>query len=138
MALSFFKYRIAGLVSFTLLVVSISSPSLSLTPPVASKLAQSNAKTAIDSLNQGLQAIQAGRVQDAIAAFKQATQLDPALAPAHYNLGLAFRQTGQLQPSADAFYRATQADPKFAPAFANLGGALLEGNNLQLANDYLL
>ncbi|MHC5822073.1 MAG: tetratricopeptide repeat protein, partial [Nostoc sp.] len=72
MGLLLFKYRIAGLVSLTLLVVSISSPSLSLSPPVASKLAQSHAKTAIDWLNQGLQAIQAGKVQDAIAAFKKA------------------------------------------------------------------
>ena len=151
MKLSFYKYRIAGLVSLILLGGSILSPSSPASPtsvqtrliasvqfPSPLKLAQyNNNQTATDWLNQGLQAINVGRVEDAIASFGQAIKLDPNLAPAHYNLGLALRQVGQLQPAADAFYRATLADPKFAPAFANLGGALLEGNNLQQANDYL-
>lgn len=98
---------------------------------------QAQAPTATDFLNQGLQFIQAGRVQNAIASFRQAIQVDPSLAPAHYNLGLALRQIGQLQPAANAFFQATQTDPKFALAFANLGGTLLEGNNLQQANNYL-
>ena len=101
-------------------------------------LAQStNSQAATDSLNQGLQAIQLGKVEAAITAFRQAIKLDPKLAAAHYNLGLALRQSGKLQPAADAFYQATQADSQFALAFANLGGALLEGNNLKLAQDYL-
>ncbi len=57
--------------------MSISFPSLVSLRLSPSKLAQSNGKTAIDWLNQGLQAIQAGKVQDAIAAFKQAAKLDP-------------------------------------------------------------
>ncbi len=132
---NYFPYAV--LISLILLGESLiyPSPSLSVSPP--DLLAQSGSQPGIDLLNQGLQAIQAGRVQDAIALFRKATQLDPRLAPAHYNLGLALRQAGELQPAADAFYQATQADPKFAPAFANLGGSLLEGNNLQLANDYL-
>ncbi|BAY31861.1 TPR repeat-containing protein [Nostoc carneum NIES-2107] len=134
---SFYNFRLSILITLTLLWGSsiYLSTSFAITPP--DLLAQTTSQGAVDLLNQGLQAIQAGRVQDAIASFKKAVLLDPKLAPAHYNLGLALRQTGQLQPAADAFYQATQADPKFAPAFANLGGALLEGNNLQLANDYL-
>ena len=76
-------------------------------------------------------------MQQAIAAFRQATELDAKWAPAHYNLGLALRQVGQLQLAADAFYQATQADAKFALAYANLGAALLEGSNPNLAEDYL-
>ncbi len=92
---------------------------------------------AVEQLNQGIALIQQGKVPEAIAAFRQASQLNPQLAPAHYNLGLALRQSGQLQEAADAFYQATQADSDFALAFANLGAALLEGNNLQQAQDYL-
>lgn len=92
---------------------------------------------AVEQLKQGIALIQQGKLPEAIAAFRQASQLNPQLAPAHYNLGLALRQVGQLQASADAFYKATQADPNFALAFANLGAALLEGSNLQLARDYL-
>jgi tetratricopeptide (TPR) repeat protein len=92
---------------------------------------------AVEKLNKGIGLIQQGKLPEAIAAFRQASQLNPQLAPAHYNLGLALRQAGQLQASADAFYQATQVDPNFALAFANLGAALLEGNNLQQARDYL-
>jgi tetratricopeptide (TPR) repeat protein len=69
---------------------------------------------AVEQLNQGIAFVQQGKLPEAIAAFRQASQLNPQLAPAHYNLGLALRQSGQLQASADAFYKATQADPNFA------------------------
>jgi tetratricopeptide (TPR) repeat protein len=98
---------------------------------------QTGFPAAADLVNQGLQLIGQGKLTEAIAAFRQASQLDPKMASAHYNLGLALRQVGQLQPAADAFYQATQADPSFALAFANLGAALLEGSNLQQAKDYL-
>ncbi|MGH8001758.1 MAG: tetratricopeptide repeat protein, partial [Brasilonema sp.] len=136
-----YKYRLCTLVSFILVAQSLLFPSSSASPaPLPSHLpllAQYIDSSAQDYLTQGLQAIQVGRVQDAIALFRKATELDPNLAAAHYNMGLALRQIGQLQPAADAFYKATQSDPQFALAYANLGGSLLEGSNWQQANDYL-
>ncbi|GAA6619468.1 hypothetical protein NUACC26_052810 [Scytonema sp. NUACC26] len=144
------RYRLAILVSLILVTESFISHSsaLPLSPlspegvpsppsPTPSLLTQYVDSGAPEYLDQGLQAIKVGRVTDAIALFRKATELDPNLAPAHYNLGLALRQIGQLQPAADAFYKATQADSKFALAYANLGGSLLEGSNLQQAGDYL-
>lgn len=69
------------LVSLIFLWGSILYPSTSfaITPP--DLLAQTTSQGAVDLLNQGLQAIQAGKVQDAIASFKKAVLLDPKLAP---------------------------------------------------------
>ena len=99
--------------------------------------AQPNPQTAEGQIQIGLQHIQQGQVDLAIAAFERATQLDPNEAAGHYNLGLALRQQGQIQPAANSFYRAIQADPQFAVSYANLGAALLEGNNIQRAEEYL-
>ena len=109
---------------------------ITIAQPLLTAQAQQNNQTAANLVNQGLELVQQGKIQDAIASFQKATELDNKLAPAHYNLGLALRQVGQLQPAAEAFYRATQADPKFALAYANLGAALLEGNNPELAEEY--
>jgi tetratricopeptide (TPR) repeat protein len=136
MQLSLIKYPILGIINLLLLSINI-QPAFSNSPPTLILAQNTNSKAATDSLNQGLQAIQLGKIEAAITAFRQAIKLDPKLAAAHYNLGLALRQSGKLQPAADAFYQATQADSQFALAFANLGGALLEGNNLKLAQDYL-
>jgi tetratricopeptide (TPR) repeat protein len=136
MQLPLIKYPIFGIINFLLLFINI-QPVFSNSPPTLIVAQNTNTKAATEALNQGLQAIQSGKIEDAITAFREAIKLDPKLAAAHYNLGLALRQSGKLQPAADAFYQATQADPQFALAFANLGGALLEGNNLKLAKDYL-
>lgn len=96
------------------------------------------ASAAEGALNQGLALIQQGQVDEALAQFKQAAALDPAMAAAHYNVGLALRQQGQIQAAASAFWQAIRADPEFALAYANLGGALVEGNNLDQAEAYLL
>ncbi|NES85656.1 MAG: tetratricopeptide repeat protein, partial [Moorea sp. SIO2B7] len=56
---------------------------------------------AVEKLNKGLEFIQQGKLNEAIALFREAAKLDPRLAPAHYNLGLALRQQGKLQPAAD-------------------------------------
>jgi hypothetical protein len=57
------------------------------TSPHLPLLVQAPRQIALDWLNKSLQAIQESRVQDGITAFRQATQLDPTLAAAHYNLG---------------------------------------------------
>lgn len=75
--------------------------------PIFTAQAQLGLPAAVQWMNQGLQSLQQGKVADAIIAFRQASQLDPDLAAAHYNLGLALRQQGQIQLAADAFYRAT-------------------------------
>ncbi len=142
MQVSVLKWRIFKSVIALMLVGESITPAvarqeieLTLAQPLL--IAQQSAQTAVELVNQGLQLIQQRKMQQAIAAFRQATELDAKLAPAHYNLGLALRQVGQLQLAANAFYQATQADAKFALAYANLGAALLEGSNPNLAEDYL-
>ncbi|MEO0489907.1 MAG: tetratricopeptide repeat protein [Cyanobacteria bacterium J06659_2] len=67
-------------------------------------------------LQRGTDLIQQNDVEGALAAFQKAIELDPSLAPAHYNLGLTYRRQDQLQEAASAFWQATQADSTFAMA----------------------
>jgi Flp pilus assembly protein TadD len=106
MQLPLIKYPILGIINFLLLFINI-QPVFSSSYPTLILAQNTNSKAATDFLNQGLQAIQSVKIEDAITAFREAIKLDPKLAAAHYNLGLALRQSGKLQPAADAFYQAT-------------------------------
>jgi len=48
------------------------------------------------SYNQGISLWNAGKAAEAVTAFKRATELDPAMADAHYWLGMASVNLGQL------------------------------------------
>lgn len=65
-----------------------------------------------------------GRLDEAAAAFAQATSLDPAFAPAWSNLGNVKYEQGAYQEAEAAYLRALQADPQYALAHRNLAAAL--------------
>ena len=57
----------------------------------------------------------------AIAAFRQAIQLDSSRAGAHYNLGIMYAYEDSLALARRAYEAALRADSTFAPAFKKLG-----------------
>jgi tetratricopeptide (TPR) repeat protein len=65
-----------------------------------------------------------GRLDEAIADFNQALQLDPNDARIHYNLGTALLKKGRFEEAIASFQRAVQANPAYAGAHNNLGEAL--------------
>ena len=74
----------------------------------------------------------AGRVADAIQAWRQATRLDPANHAAWFDLGSALLQVGRLPDAIGAFRRAIAAKSDFAAAHHMLGVALeQQGNDMQ-------
>jgi serine/threonine protein kinase/Tfp pilus assembly protein PilF len=65
-----------------------------------------------------------GKVEEAIACFRKAIELDPKDAKAHYNLGNALRGKGQVEEAIACYRKAIALDPKYAEAHCNLGGAM--------------
>jgi tetratricopeptide (TPR) repeat protein len=65
-------------------------------------------------------------VDEAIAEYKKAIELDPKNAPAHNNLGNALRQKGRLDEAIAEYHKAIRLDPKFALAHDNVGIALTD------------
>jgi len=69
----------------------------------------------------GVALAQQGRLDEAIAEFSKALQLQPTYAPAYSNLGNAYRAKGMLPEAVAAYERALAIDPDYAIAHQNLG-----------------
>jgi tetratricopeptide (TPR) repeat protein len=66
-----------------------------------------------------------GRLDDAIAEYREAVRLRPEYAEAHFNLGCALERTpGGLAGAIAAYREAVRLKPDFAEAHNNLGSAL--------------
>jgi tetratricopeptide (TPR) repeat protein len=63
-------------------------------------------------------------VDEAVACFRRAIQLNPKLTQAHINLGNTLKQQGKVKEAVACFRRAVELDPKFALAHDNLGTTL--------------
>jgi predicted O-linked N-acetylglucosamine transferase (SPINDLY family) len=67
-----------------------------------------------------------GRLDEAIAAYRDALRLKPDFAGAQNNLGVALRAVGDLRESQAAFRAAIKINPDFAEAHNNLGNLLID------------
>ena len=71
--------------------------------------------------NLGIVHQSAGRLEEAIAAYRRAIAVAPHHANAHSNLGVLFRVTGQPEDAAAAYRTAITLDPGHVDAWTNLG-----------------
>ena len=62
-------------------------------------------------------------MDEAIACYRKAIELDPKYAEAHYNLGNALKHKGQLDEAIACYKKAIELDPKFAAAQTQLASA---------------
>ena len=67
-----------------------------------------------------------GRLEEAIAEYDQAIELDPQYALAYTNRGNAYAGLGQLQRAIQDFDEAIRLDPQDAGAYSNRGGAYVD------------
>jgi tetratricopeptide (TPR) repeat protein len=74
-----------------------------------------------------------GRVDEAIAHFEKALEIDPATASTQFNLGDAFREKGQMDEAITHYRKALQIKPDYAEAHNGLGNALLQKGSLDEA-----
>jgi tetratricopeptide (TPR) repeat protein len=77
--------------------------------------------SADEHLDMGIDYLDQGQFDQAIAEFQTAIQLDPGDAGAHYNLGLAYQKQDKLDEAAAAYQEAIQLDPDMAEVHNNLG-----------------
>ncbi len=99
-------------------------------PVEASQAAEQSARAYL-GLARGYAA--AGRIGEAIQAWRQAARLDPANHTTWQDLGVALQQVGRLPEAIGAFRRAIAAKPDFAPAHHLLGTTLEAQGNASLA-----
>lgn len=73
----------------------------------------------------GLALEKAGRLEEALAAAREAARLAPAEAEMHYNLGCVLLKIGRPAEAAGSLREALRLKPAYAEAHCNLGAALL-------------
>jgi tetratricopeptide (TPR) repeat protein len=83
--------------------------------------------------NLGEALIQKGSVDEAIAHFQKALQINPDYAEAYYNLGEALLKKGNVDEAIAHFQKALQINPDFAEAHNNLGEALIQKGSVDEA-----
>ena len=112
---------ISGGLAWLVLLVSFSAA------PAGSRLPTAEAPEPQDpkDFNQlGLELLEKGRVEVAIAAFERALALKPDFPAALNNLGLALDAKGQHDAALDAYREALQFDPDYHAALNSVGLAL--------------
>jgi len=71
----------------------------------------------------------------AIDNYKQAINIKPDYADAHYNMGIAFKDKGDLEAAIDSYKNALNIKPDYAEAHNNMGNALKDKGDLEAAID---
>ena len=79
---------------------------------------------------QGVEELNAGRLDTALETFKQVTTIVPDFADAHYHLGLAYYQKSEFQKAAEAFTRTLELLPRDIDALIKLGLASHKAGDL--------
>ncbi|MEG4013533.1 MULTISPECIES: FkbM family methyltransferase [unclassified Microcoleus] len=81
-------------------------------------------ETATIYLNNGNQLLESGNLEEAIAAYRNAIELNPDLSWSYHNLGEALAKLGQLDEAITAFRRSIELNPDFSWSYHHLGDAL--------------
>lgn len=79
---------------------------------------------------RGIALAQQGKLNAAIAEYRQAPRWKPDHFAPHYNLGTALRHKGDFDGAIAEFRQALRLKPDYAPAHYNLGVALSQKGDL--------
>lgn len=88
---------------------------------------------AIAAANLGTTFQQEGRMEEAIAQYQKALEIDPDQADVHSNLGVVFLEMGRVDDSIAHLQKALQITPNYADAHYNLGNSLLRVGRVEEA-----
>jgi len=83
-----------------------------------------NTENAMAELNEGDRLLESGNLEEAIAAYRHAIELNPDLSWSYHNLGEALGKLGQFEDAIAAFRRAIELNPDFSWSYHHLGDAL--------------
>jgi tetratricopeptide (TPR) repeat protein len=95
-------------------------------PPPTPTPAASPTPSASEHMKLGLDYYEQGQLDEAVAEFKEAIQLDPEFVEAHYNLGLAYADQGEFELAIAEQEAAIELAPDLAEAHNGLGLAYYE------------
>lgn len=85
------------------------------------KVIASGKGRATDHFNFGLALMQANKLDEALAAFTTAKQMDPRLVPADYSLGILYKRELRYPDAEASLRRVIDADTRDPAAWFNLG-----------------
>jgi tetratricopeptide (TPR) repeat protein len=98
-------------------------------------LPKDDKEVAIELLNEGEQLFQAGRVDEAIAAYKAAAEKNPDDEDIFYNLAIAYDRKGLTNNAIATYQQAIELFPEYAEAHNNLGNLLARCDRHQEAEE---
>jgi predicted O-linked N-acetylglucosamine transferase (SPINDLY family) len=78
-------------------------------------------QAAVAHRERGDALLRAGRLAEAVEAYRQAIAAAPTYVNAHNDLGNALQRVGKLDEAIACYFRALQIEPSHAPAHSNLG-----------------
>jgi tetratricopeptide (TPR) repeat protein len=87
------------------------------TPPQA---APQSKKDAVKAYNEGNDLYNAGKIEEAVAKWREAIRLNPDYAEAPYNLGVVLYEQGKIDQAITEFREAIRLKPDYAEALENL------------------
>ncbi|MGB7910766.1 MAG: tetratricopeptide repeat protein [Desulfobaccales bacterium] len=103
----------------------------------ASQAWTAEAGTAQDYLVKGNEQLKGGNLDQAVADYNKALELNPKLAWAYNNLGIIYLQKEDYDHAFAAYNKALEIDPKQAQFYNNRGGAYREiGHNDEAISDF--
>ena len=85
-----------------------------------------NEQKAVTEFDKGNQLLQEGKLEDAIAAYCRAIELNPVNSWFHQHLGEALAKQGQFEEAVTAFRCAIELKPDFYWSYHHLGDALAQ------------
>ena len=74
-----------------------------------------------------------GKLDEEVAAYREAIRIKPNFVEAHFNLGIALKDQDKLDEAVAAYRQAIRIKPDFADAHSNLGMALKDQGKLDEA-----
>ena len=83
-------------------------------------------KTAVTHIHEGNQFLESGNLDEAIAAYRHAIELNPEISWSYHHLGEALTQQGKLEEAIAAYRRAIELNPDFSWSYHHLGDALAQ------------
>lgn len=95
-------------------------------------------ETADSYYDEGLTAAMRGEIEQAVAHFQRALELEPGHIAAQHQLGKCHLRLGDLTQAVDYFQRVIRAKPSQLPPRLDLGFALLEQNRADQAERVFL
>lgn len=98
--------------------------SVSRTERSAAAKPEGNRLDAVKRYNKAVQLHLSGKLDEAIAAYKEALEVNNALAEAHSNMGLIYNQQHNYAQALSEFRKALAVNPKDAITYNGIGAAL--------------